>query len=137
MEGVQIEKLKEINVKTIKKEVEQKIEENKLNLENKAVTQNQMFNRFIEYLHNKDSNMNTNRDKDNLYDNINVNNINNNKNSIFFTGIDSVKISHSKNNDNSSMSSLNYVESTNKINKDNNQKVLSFTIQQKRRIFKK
>ena len=134
--SLKIEKLKEINVKTIKKEVEQKIEENKLNLENKAVTQNQMFNRFIEYLHNKDSNMNTNRDKDNLYDNINVNNINNNKNSIFFTGIDSVKISHSKNNDNSSMSSLNYVESTNKINKDNNQKVLSFTIQQKEEFLK-
>ena len=49
------EKQKEINKKTKKKEIEQK-DDDKFILENKAITQNQMFKRFIDYLRTKDNN---------------------------------------------------------------------------------
>ena len=107
------EKQKEINIKTKKKEIEEKID-SKLMKENKAVTQHQMFNRFVDYLHNKDSN--SFREKTNRNENGNLN-FNTNKTSIFFTGIDSVK---SKNLDNSSVNSnySKYTDSFNRFGKD-------------------
>ena len=119
------EKQKEINIKTKKKEIEEKIDD-KLMKENKAVTQHQMFNRFVDYLHNKDSNSfreKTNRnEKNNLY-------FNTNKTSIFFTGIDSIK---SKNLDNSSVNSK-YSESLNKFGKDKNPNYKQFSISLKQK----
>jgi hypothetical protein len=100
--------------------------------ENKAVTQHQMFNRFVDYLHNKDSNSfgeKTNRnEKNNLY-------FNTNKTSIFFTGIDSIK---SKNLDNSSVNSK-YSESLNKFGKDKNpnSKQFSISLKQKEEFLQK
>jgi len=105
------EKQKEINIKTKKKEIEQKIDD-KLMKENKAITQNQMFTRFIDYLHNKD-NINSSREKNSQNENTNAN-LNTNRNSIFFTGIDSIKYSK-----NSSINSK-YSENSNKLGKTRN-----------------
>ena len=105
------EKQKEINIKTKKKEIEQKIDD-KLMKENKAITQNQMFTRFIDYLHNKD-NINSSREKNSQNENTNAN-LNTNRNSIFFTGIDSIKYSK-----NSSINSK-YSETSNKLGKTRN-----------------
>ena len=129
------EKQKEINIKTKKKEIEEKIDD-KLMKENKAVTQHQMFNRFIDYLHNKDSN--SFREKTNRNEKANLN-FNTNKTSIFFTGIDSVK---SKNIDNSSVNSKysKYSESFNKfgkIDKNKNSKEFAISLRQKEEFLKK
>ena len=81
------EKQKEININTKNKEKEKKVED-KINFENKTITQNQMFKRFVDYLHNKDMNSFRENQKERLS--------NNNKNSFFFTGIDSIKQTNSK-----------------------------------------
>ena len=128
------EKQKEINIKTKKKEIEEKID-SKLMKENKAVTQHQMFNRFVDYLHNKDSN--SFREKTNRNENGNLN-FNTNKTSIFFTGIDSVK---SKNLDNSSVNSKysKYTDSFNRFGKDKNpnSKEFAISLKQKEEFLKK
>ena len=80
------EKQKEINKKTKKKEIEEKIDI-KLMKENKSITQNQMFDRFIEYLHNKDKDSNSQREKNKKKEKNNIE-FNENKTSIFFTGVD-------------------------------------------------
>ena len=79
------EKQKEINIKTKNKEIEEKID-NKLMKENKSITQHQMFDHFIEYLHNKDKESNSFRRKHKKKDS-NLD-LNANKTSIFFTGVD-------------------------------------------------
>ena len=128
------EKQKEITIKTKKKEIEQTIDD-KLMKENKAITQNQMFSRFIDYLHNKDGNSCRETKNQNEYTNINIST---NKNSIFFTGIDSMKKTNSKNFDNSSTNS-NYSETMNKLGK--NKKVMNtkeiFTFKQKEDFLQK
>ena len=134
---LKIEKIKELNEKIKKeKQIKKNIDNELLNMENKAVTQNQMFNRFIEYLHNKDNNNNSNS---NIY---NDKNDFKNKNSFFFTGIDSVKVTQSRNNETSSViSSVNYDENVSKVNQNiinnNNSKGFGFTLQQKEEFLQK
>ena len=101
------EKQKEININTKNKEKEKKVED-KINFENKTITQNQMFKRFVDYLHNKDMNSFRENQKERLS--------NNNKNSFFFTGIDSIKQTNSKNYENSSK----YIDTKNKYDKIKN-----------------
>ena len=135
---LKIEKIKELNEKIQReKQIKKNIDNELLNMENKAITQNQMFNRFVEYLHNKDNNNNTN-----MYNDNNDFNINKNKNSFFFTGIDSVKVTQSRNNETSSvMSSVNYDENISKLNQNKinnyNTKGFGFSLKQKEEFLQK
>ena len=126
------EKKKEINLRTKKKEIEEKMDKT-LMKENKAITQNQMFNRFIDYLYNKENNsQKRNKNKD---DNL----MNMTKNSFFFTGIDSVKVTNSKNLENSTISQ--FSETFNKLNgkqqKISNAKGVSISFKEKEEFLKK
>ena len=113
---LKLQKQKEIDEKTKQRELEDKID-NKFMEENKAITQKQMYKRFIEYLQNKES-QNVNSTKNEPQPGFHSIKDNSKKNSIFFTGIDSIKLSHSKLLESSSSSSVNVEEeSTNKINK--------------------
>ena len=98
------EKQKEININIKNKEKEKKVDD-KINHENKTITQNQMFKRFVDYLHNKDMNSFRENQKERL---------NNNKNSFFFTGIDSIKRTNSKNYENPDIN----IETKNKFKLD-------------------
>ena len=135
---LKIEKIKELNEKIQReKQIKKNIDNELLNMENKAITQNQMFNRFVEYLHNKDNNNNTN-----MYNDNNDFNINKNKNSFFFTGIDSVKVTQSRNNETSSvMSSVNYDDNISKLNQNKinnyNTKGFGFSLKQKEEFLQK
>ena len=137
---LKIEKIKELNEKIKKeKQIKKNIDNELLNMENKAITQNQMFNRFVEYLHNKDNNNNNNS---NMYNDKNDFNSNKNKNSFFFTGIDSIKATQSRNNETSSVtSSINYDEKSSKVNQNkinnDNSKSIGFTLQQKEEFLQK
>ena len=112
---LKIQKQKEIDEKTKKRELEDKID-NKFMEENKAITQKQMYKRFIEYLQNKEA-QNVNSTKNEAQPGFHSIKDNSKKNSIFFTGIDSIKLTHSKLLESSSSSSVNVEEeSTNKIN---------------------
>ena len=134
---LKIEKIKELNEKIKKeKEIKKNIDNELLNMENKAITQNQMFNRFVEYLHNKD-----NKNNSNVYDKNDFNS-NKNKTSFFFTGIDSIKVTQSRNNETSSiMSSVNYDENASKVNQnkinDYDSKGFGFTLKQKEEFLQK
>ena len=108
------EKQKEINKKTKKKEIEQK-DDDKFMLENKAITQNQMFKRFIDYLRTKDNNSSREKIDSNQKENREF------KDSFFFTGIDSIKVAHSKPLDISNRSSS--IQNSNKYNKIKNQNI--------------
>ena len=136
---LKIEKIKELNEKIKKeKQIKKNIDNELLNMENKAITQNQMFNRFVEYLHNKDNNNNSNSNS-NVY---NDKNDFKNKTSFFFTGIDSAKATQSRNNETSSaMSSVNYDENVSKVNQNkinnDNCKGFGFTLQQKEDFLQK
>ena len=135
---LKIEKIKELNEKIQReKQIKKNIDNELLNMENKAITQNQMFNRFVEYLHNKDNNNNSN-----MYNDNNEFNINKNKNSFFFTGIDSVKVTQSRNNETSSvMSSVNYDDNISKLNQNKinnyNTKGFGFSLKQKEEFLQK
>ena len=75
-----------------------------------------MYKRFIEYLQNKEA-QNVNSTKNEAQPGFHSIKDNSKKNSIFFTGIDSIKLTHSKLLESSSSSSVNVEEeSTNKIN---------------------
>ena len=112
---LKLQKQKEIDEKTKQRELEDKID-NKFMEENKAITQKQMYKRFIEYLQNKES-QNANSTKNDAQPGFHSIKDNSKKNSIFFTGIDSIKLTHSKLLESSSSSSINIEEeSTNKIN---------------------
>ena len=112
---LKMQKQKEIDEKTKQRELEDKID-NKFMEENKAITQKQMYKRFIEYLQNKES-QNANSTKNEAQPGFHSIKDNSKKNSIFFTGIDSIKLTHSKILESSSSSSVNVEEeSTNKIN---------------------
>ena len=108
---LKLEKQKEINEKTKQKELEEKMD-TQLMAENKAITQKQMYKRFVDYLHNKDS-QNVNSAKNDQDGGNNHKNNNSKKNSFFFTGIDSIK-SQSKLLGSSSSSSINYDDTTSK-----------------------
>ena len=110
--ALKLQKQKEINEKTKQKELEEKID-NQLMAENKAITQKQLYKRFLDYLHNKEAqNMNTTKNEGT--DAVNPINNNSKKNSFFFTGIDSIK-SQSKLLGTSSSSSMNYDDTTSKM----------------------
>ena len=131
--SIKREKQKEINIRAKNKEIEEKIDKNIMK-ENKAITQNQMFDRFVDYLYNKESN--SHKSKKNENDNI----MNMTKNSIFFTGIDSIKVTNSKNIENSSTNSR-FSETFNKL-KDRETKIdkakgVSITFKQKEEFLKK
>jgi len=130
---LKLEKQKEINEKTKQKELEEKID-NQLMAENKAITQKQMYKRFIEYLHNKES-QNNNSTKNEQQTNTRKNN--SKKNSFFFTGIDSIK-SQSKILGSSTSSSMNYDDTTSKIggNKPKEKKI-AISLRQKEEFLDK
>ena len=109
---LKLEKQREINEKAKQKEIEEKMD-NQLMAENKAITQKQMYKRFLDYLHNKES-QNLNSAKNGKDGGNNRKNNNSKRNSFFFTGIDSVK-SQSKLLGSSSSSSINYDDTTSKI----------------------
>ena len=109
---LKLEKQKEINEKTKQKELEEKID-SQLMAENKAITQKQMYKRFIDYLHSKEEkNINSSKNDQDGGPN-GIKNNNSKKNSFFFTGIDSIK-SQSKLLGSSSSSSMNYDSKTTK-----------------------
>ena len=114
---LKLEKQKEINEKTKQKELEEKID-NQLMAENKAITQKQMYKRFIDYLHSKEVPNTTKNEQSGI--NVFKNN-NSKKNSFFFTGLDSIK-SQSKLLGSSSSSSV-YDDTTSKIVKPKEKKV--------------
>ena len=110
--ALKLQKQKEINEKAKQKELEEKID-NQLMAENRAITQKQLYKRFLDYLHNKEmQNINTTKNEDT--DVVNPINNNSKKNSFFFTGIDSIK-SQSKLLGTSSSSSMNYDDTTSKM----------------------
>ena len=110
--ALKLQKQKEINEKTKQKELEEKID-NELMAENKAITQKQLYKRFLDYLHDKDT-QNINTTKNDGTEGVNPKNNNSKKNSFFFTGIDSIK-SQSKLLGTSSSSSVNYDDTTSKM----------------------
>ena len=119
------EKQKEINKKQNKKE-EQK-DDAKLMIENKAITQNQMFYRFMDYLQVKESSSSRERNKNNKKENINKDN----KNSFFFTAIDSVKLTKSNSNLTSNKQNINESSKTKKQSKE-----ISISLKQKEDFLK-
>ena len=130
------EKQKAINIYTKRINNKQKIDDNIMK-ENKSITQSQMFTRFIEYLNNKDSSR-TNKERikenDDTYRNFSTN-----KNSIFFTGIDSIRKTNSKNLENSSINSKNSEKMNNfgKNKKTINLKEISISLRQKEDFLQK
>ena len=123
------EKQKEINIKTKKKEIEEKMD-NKLMKENKSITQHQMFDRFIDYLHNKDKDSNSLREKYKKKEN---NLDNENKTSFFFTSVD-IKSKKSGN----SSSTLKYSENKfRKSDKNTNSKEVSISLKRKEEFLRK
>ena len=114
---LKLEKQKEINEKTKQKELEEKMD-NQLMAENKAITQKQMYKRFIDYLISKEMPNTTKNEQSGI--NVFKNN-NSKKNSFFFTGIDSIK-SQSKFLGSSSSSSV-YDDTTSKVVKPKEKKI--------------
>ena len=110
--ALKLQKQKEINEKAKQKELEEKID-NQLMAENKAITQKQLYKRFLDYLQDKDT-QNINTTKNDGSDGVIPKNNNSKKNSFFFTGIDSIK-SQSKLLATSSSSSMNYDDTTSKM----------------------
>ena len=132
---LKLEKQKEINEKTKQKELEEKID-NQLMAENKAITQKQMYKRFLDYLHDKES-KNVNSAKNDQEGGNNRKNNNSKKNSFFFTGIDSIK-SQSKLLGSSSSSSINGDDTTSKIGLTKPiEKKISISLKQKEEFLEK
>ena len=130
------EKQKAINIYTKRINNKQKIDDNIMK-ENKSITQSQMFTRFIEYLNNKDSSRSNKeriKENDDTYRNFSTN-----KNSIFFTGIDSIRKTNSKNLENSSINSKNSEKMNNlgKNKKTINLKEISISLRQKEDFLQK
>ena len=132
---LKLEKQKEINEKTKQKELEEKIDDQFM-AENKAITQKQMYKRFLDYLHNKEA-LNDNTSKNEGPDKINpLRHNNSHKNSIFFTGIDSIK-SQSRFLGTSSSSSINYDDTTSKIGATKPKETIPITLKQKEEFLEK
>ena len=96
-------------------------------IENKAITQNQMFYRFMDYLQVKESSSSRERNKNNKKENINKDN----KNSFFFTAIDSVKLTKSNSNLTSNKQNINESSKTKKQSKE-----ISISLKQKEDFLK-
>ncbi len=132
---LKLEKQKEINEKTKQKELEEKIDD-QLMSENKAITQKQMYKRFLDYLHNKEA-QNGNTTKNEGSDKINhLRNNNSHKNSLFFTGIESIK-SQSRLLGTSSSSSINYDDTTTKIGVTKPKDKYTISLKQKEEFLEK
>ena len=119
---LKLEKQKEINEKAKQKELEEK-RDNQMMLENKAITQKQMYKRFVDYIHGKEA-QNAVGSKNNVQTG-NGGKSESIKNSFFFTGIDSIK-SQSKFLGSSSSSSL--IEDTKNRTRYNKNKDIKLSI---------
>ena len=106
---LKIIKQKELNEQSKQREMQEKIDAQIME-ENKSINKKQMYKKFIEYLRAKEEKKNSSKNK---ASNGMTKRNNSKKNSFFFTGIDSVKYSHSnplESSNSSSSSSNSYKE---------------------------
>ena len=104
------EKQKELNIKIKKQVLDKKNNAIKKKLEKNTLTQNRIYKRFVDYIYSKDSLSCIENKKEDI-----KRQSNSNEKSIFFTGIDSLKLSKNKIFENSSLNSFVNDESKQKL----------------------
>ena len=104
------EKQKELNIKIKKQILDKRNNAIKRKLEKNTLTQNRIYKRFVDYIYSKDSLSCIENKKEDI-----KRQSNSNEKSIFFTGIDSLKLSKNKIFENSSLNSFVNDESKQKL----------------------